>query len=118
MPPRHPRASRRKPETLTTRGPILDSSSLAPPGSLPEERPDAVAADSRNQLFPADPPTVEPQADTDSPAPPDREPVILTRAEHSISRKDIDENALRVLYRLSSHGYHAYLVGGDRKSVV
>jgi poly(A) polymerase len=44
--------------------------------------------------------------------------VILTRAEHSISRRDIDENALRVLYRLSSHGYHAYLVGGGVRDLL
>lgn len=37
---------------------------------------------------------------------------IITRAEHSVSRKDIDPHALKVLYRLNSHGYAAYLVGG------
>ncbi len=42
-----------------------------------------------------------------------REPLILTRAQHPISRKDIDEHALRVLYRLSSFGCLAYLVGGS-----
>jgi len=47
-----------------------------------------------------------------------REPLILSRAEHSISRKDIDENALRVLYRLSSFGYLAYLVGGGVRDLL
>ena len=39
-------------------------------------------------------------------------PVILDRSRHSISRRDIDPDALKVLYRLSSHGFIAYLVGG------
>jgi poly(A) polymerase len=39
-------------------------------------------------------------------------PVILDRSRHSISRRDIDYDALKVLYRLSGHGFIAYLVGG------
>lgn len=39
-------------------------------------------------------------------------PVIRERTAHCISRKDIDPDALRVLYRLSHLGYTAYLVGG------
>jgi len=39
-------------------------------------------------------------------------PVILDRSRHSISRRDIDYDALKVLYRLSNHGFIAYLVGG------
>ena len=38
-------------------------------------------------------------------------PLILPRAEHIISRRDIDKDALNVLYRLKNHGYTAYLVG-------
>ena len=37
---------------------------------------------------------------------------IIPRAEHPISRKGISDEALKVLYRLSSLGYKAYLVGG------
>ena len=37
---------------------------------------------------------------------------IYARAAHNISRKDIDEHALHLLYRLSSVGCSAYLVGG------
>ncbi len=37
---------------------------------------------------------------------------IISRAEHGISRKNIDESALKVLYRLNKAGYEAYLVGG------
>jgi poly(A) polymerase len=41
------------------------------------------------------------------------EPVIVPRADHSISRRDIDPDALKVLYRLREHKYTAYLVGGS-----
>ena len=39
-------------------------------------------------------------------------PVVYKRPEHCISRKNIDADALKVLYRLSQLGYTAYLVGG------
>jgi len=39
-------------------------------------------------------------------------PVILDRGRHRISRRDIDPDCLKVLYRLNSHGFTAYLVGG------
>lgn len=41
-----------------------------------------------------------------------KDPRILTRAEHSISRKRISNAALRVLYGLRDAGYQGYLVGG------
>ncbi len=37
---------------------------------------------------------------------------IYTRAEHNVSRSQISENALKVLYRLQKEGFDAYLVGG------
>jgi poly(A) polymerase len=37
---------------------------------------------------------------------------VIPREQHNISRKDISENALKVLYRLNKAGYEAYLVGG------
>jgi poly(A) polymerase len=40
-------------------------------------------------------------------------PTILPRSAHSISRKHLDENTLKVLYRLHRNGYQAYLVGGS-----
>ena len=40
------------------------------------------------------------------------EPRVLTRPEHSVSRKNISTEALKVLYRLQRSGYTAYLVGG------
>lgn len=40
------------------------------------------------------------------------DPVVLARAAHMISRRVIDSDALKVLYRLHNHGFKAYLVGG------
>ena len=37
---------------------------------------------------------------------------IFTRDQHPISRKNIDREALKVMYRLRDAGYSAYLVGG------
>ncbi len=50
-----------------------------------------------------------------TPAP---EPRIVPRAEHGISRKNIDPEALKVLYRLQRHGYTAYLVGGSVRDLL
>ncbi|WOG27584.1 polynucleotide adenylyltransferase PcnB [Endozoicomonas sp. 8E] len=36
----------------------------------------------------------------------------ITQENHPISRREISENALKVLHRLNSNGYEAYLVGG------
>lgn len=65
------------------------------------------------------PGTIEPEASgKPTPSPPRPPPLILSRAEHRISRKDIHENALRVLYRLASLGYRAYLVGGGVRDLM
>jgi poly(A) polymerase len=37
---------------------------------------------------------------------------VISREQHTISRKNISKAALRVLYRLNEAGYKAYLVGG------
>ncbi len=39
-------------------------------------------------------------------------PVVLNRPGHSISRQDIDPNALKVVYRLHRLGFTAYITGG------
>ncbi len=39
-------------------------------------------------------------------------PRVYSRSEHGISRKEISDNALKVLYRLNKAGYKSYLVGG------
>src|SRR5205085_3767424 len=46
------------------------------------------------------------------------EPVIVPRAEHPISRRDIDSDALKVLYRLHESGTVAYLVGGSVRDLL
>jgi poly(A) polymerase len=44
--------------------------------------------------------------------------VVRPRTEHSISRRNIDPDALTVLYRLSRSGYIAYLVGGSVRDLL
>ncbi|MGH9408691.1 MAG: polynucleotide adenylyltransferase PcnB [Vicinamibacterales bacterium] len=46
------------------------------------------------------------------------EPTIVPRAAHAISRRDIDPDALKVLYRLHEQGYVAYLVGGSVRDLL
>jgi len=46
------------------------------------------------------------------------EPRIVPREEHPISRRDIDPDALKVLYRLRQHDYAAYLVGGSVRDLL
>lgn len=43
---------------------------------------------------------------------------IIHRSDHPISRKLISENALKVLRRLYSHGYTAYLAGGGVRDIL
>jgi len=45
-------------------------------------------------------------------------PIIISRSEHSLSRKWISPNALRVLYRLKEGGYFSYLVGGGVRDLL
>src|SRR4030043_1958648 len=45
-------------------------------------------------------------------------PTVIPRAEHPISRKRIDEDALKVLYRLHRHGFLAYRVGGSVRDLI
>lgn len=40
------------------------------------------------------------------------DPRILPRPEHPVSRKNISDNTVKVLYRLHNKGYKGYLVGG------
>lgn len=50
--------------------------------------------------------------------PTNAEPAVLPRSAHPISRKQIDQNTLKVLYRLHRHGYLAYLVGGSVRDLL
>ena len=45
-------------------------------------------------------------------------PTVYKRPEHCISRKNIDPDAIKVLYRLSNLGYTAYLVGGGVRDLL
>ena len=45
-------------------------------------------------------------------------PKIVPRAEHSLSRRDIDPDALKVLYRLRQADHVAYLVGGSVRDLL
>jgi poly(A) polymerase len=45
-------------------------------------------------------------------------PRIIARADHNISRSNISNNALRVLYRLKDAGYQAFLVGGCVRDIM
>ncbi len=42
----------------------------------------------------------------------------IVRSEHNVSRANISENALKVLYRLKSAGFAAYLVGGGVRDML
>ncbi|MBI4476716.1 MAG: polynucleotide adenylyltransferase PcnB [Acidobacteria bacterium] len=45
-------------------------------------------------------------------------PIVVPRASHVISRREIDPDALKVLYRLREGGYLAYLVGGSVRDLL
>ena len=84
--------------------------------SSEEEQGEAFSVEAEN---PADPGTVSRGDDKDfesgdlSEPDPDQTPArVYTRDEHDLSRKQIDRDALKALYRLHDHGYKAYLVGG------
>jgi poly(A) polymerase len=46
------------------------------------------------------------------------EPRVIPRAEHPISRRNIDPDALKVLYRLRQANHIAYLVGGSVRDLL
>jgi poly(A) polymerase len=46
------------------------------------------------------------------------QPAIVSREGHTISRKQIDPDALKVLYRLHQYHYAAYLVGGSVRDLL
>ncbi len=83
--------------------------------------------------------TEDPELPTPSPLPepaarPDDEPIVVAaeaplsaggseaqvidRSEHTISRRRIPENVLKVLYRLHRSGYRAYLCGGSVRDLL
>jgi poly(A) polymerase len=46
------------------------------------------------------------------------DPVVIERAAHSLSRSQIDSDALKVLYRLHQNDHVAYLVGGSVRDLL
>src|SRR5678809_34110 len=46
------------------------------------------------------------------------DPIIVERAAHSVSRSQIDPDALKVLYRLHQNNHAAYLVGGSVRDLL
>src|SRR5262245_48494043 len=61
----------------------------------------------------ATPPAGRETAGTESVA-----PRVRPRSQHPISRKQIDPDALKVLYRLSGAGHKGYLVGGSVRDLL
>lgn len=45
-------------------------------------------------------------------------PRIIRREDHTISRRNIDSDALKVMYRLNRHGYLAFMVGGGVRDLL
>jgi len=45
-------------------------------------------------------------------------PVVLTRSDHHLSRKQIDSDTIKVLYRLHRNGFKAFLVGGGVRDLL
>ena len=56
--------------------------------------------------------------DRSFPYPQASKPVIIPRDGHPISRRNIDPDALKVMYRLVNHGHKAYLVGGGVRDLL
>lgn len=47
-----------------------------------------------------------------------RKPVIVKRSQHTVSRRDIDPDALSVMRHLNRNGHKAYLVGGGVRDIL
>ena len=45
-------------------------------------------------------------------------PIVVPRSEHPLSRRDVDADALKVLYRLRDASFIAYLVGGSVRDIL
>ncbi len=67
--------------------------------------------------IPADLEELEPRPEAQGPRP-EQDPVVVDRSDHPISRRQIPENVLKVLYRLHRSGYRAYLCGGSVRDLL
>ncbi|MGI1945667.1 polynucleotide adenylyltransferase PcnB [Shewanella glacialipiscicola] len=75
------------------------------------------------QLFEDAPKTTAPTQAQTEPTTPEQSSGALSlelvpRDAHTVSRKQISENALKVLYRLNKSGFKAYLVGGGVRDLL
>ncbi len=59
-----------------------------------------------------------PETDDSTPADDAAGATVIDRSDHSISRRRIPENVLKVLYRLHRSGYRAYLCGGSVRDLL
>ena len=55
---------------------------------------------------------------TVAPSDPLAEPTILDRPDHIVSRRNLDADAQKVLYRLEQAGFETYLVGGGVRDLL
>jgi poly(A) polymerase len=62
--------------------------------------------------------TATEEARTDDQDPRTEDAVVVDRSDHPISRRQIPENVLKVLYRLHRSGYRAYLCGGSVRDLL
>ena len=62
--------------------------------------------------------TATEEARTDDQDPKTEDAVVVDRSDHPISRRQIPENVLKVLYRLHRSGYRAYLCGGSVRDLL
>jgi poly(A) polymerase len=46
------------------------------------------------------------------------QPLVVPRDAHALSRRDVDPDALKVLYRLKDAGFKAYIVGGGVRDLL
>ncbi len=72
----------------------------------------------KEPLEPDIPTLTSPAAEAGGNVPEEVLPRVRPRSEHPISRSRIDPDALKVLYRLKSSGYKAYLVGGSVRDLL
>ena len=49
---------------------------------------------------------------------PTQNALIIPRAQHNVSRKNISHNAIRILHKLNDAGFTAYLVGGSVRDLL
>ncbi len=59
-----------------------------------------------------------PETDDSTPVNDNAGATVIDRSDHSISRRRIPENVLKVLYRLHRSGYRAYLCGGSVRDLL